>query len=827
LEKWVQQLPARWARNAAIAMSCVFVLPVLAIIYYEQGDVASRTIMVGGSVFSAAIMAWVIGLVFWVIGLTARAALIRDNHDWDMKANLIVVWWSLSGAILFAVVPPALTYISLRALGHGVGTPSWRGTPMLQGPLASAVEGAILGLFTALVSRKGLRNALAKDRSSPTADCEHEMLPRLPKPVVIALAVVTAWFILPDVWTAFIGFLIGDGSELAALLLRLGLLVAVIVGSKPLLRVLKGSRPSLESVRTAGVAVAKTILPLARTIAGGTIRLFNALRIAVIYLRGCRWPKALIWFWLTFGIILLQSMVVPGIFLMLLGASFWSVVTINLGFAQLIAEPAMRKISPAWSLAGLAWFVGYAAVSIHGHAALDRLAVETATENSRQSLPFDPRTQSLVVVHSKIYGAPSAERFLMTYPLSVVYEEHEDARFTALRFGSPELCDTITANAPSKAAVTQHIKMTIRGAPFCAYTTIEAPDLPVVRLRFEQEELRIVGAEGHIDRTILTSGGDKRQVASVKAAPYRYLPLPVVGCYLGDGHWECSHEFLKENQLASPDDVALVGESLGLHPSSPASRSEQIYALGSAPLERAQNLGEAAAAAELDRLLANPTGSTAQLTLNILSARPYLIAGRTERLGVAAAEALITRGNWRDMQSWSGLMVALPEADFRQVGPSFVGAMLAQWTDASERRTAAISDRLIYRLADLGPTALPLLERIYQDQGAINRVASVVALCRLGAPAADLTERIGASLFIDRSLDDRYDLQMLEATMLALIRQGRGDLAAAGRQQYERWAAAVLRERGFTVDGWSKDFEEKSQGMTPFSSPEACMITRN
>jgi hypothetical protein len=168
LKKWVQQLPTRWARNAAIAISCVFILPVLAAIYYGRGDAVSRTMMVGGGVFSAAIMASVAGLIFWVTGLAARAALIRDSHDWDKKANRIVVWWTLSGAILFAVVLPALADISLRALGHDVGTPSWRGTPLWQGPLASAVEGAILGLVTALVSRKGLRNALAKDQSSPT-----------------------------------------------------------------------------------------------------------------------------------------------------------------------------------------------------------------------------------------------------------------------------------------------------------------------------------------------------------------------------------------------------------------------------------------------------------------------------------------------------------------------------------------------------------------------------------------------------------------------------------------------------------------------------------
>jgi hypothetical protein len=421
----------------------------------------------------------------------------------------------------------------------------------------------------------------------------------------------------------------------------------------------------------------------------------------------------------------------------------------------------------------------------------------------------------------------------MTYPLSVVYEEYEDAgdatkpawargrpRFTASRLGPAELCDRITDNARMTAVVTQHFKTTISGTPFCLYTAIEAPDLPVVHLRFEQEKLRMIGAEGYIDRTTLTSGGGKRQVASVKAAPYQYLPMPFFACFInaGAGRFECLFEFLKERQRAHPDNVALIGKSLGLEPSSPASRSDEIYTGGPAALERARNLAEAAALVELDRLLAKPVGSIAPFTLSILSARPDLIASRAERVAVAAAEALTTRENWRDVQSWSDLMVALTDADFRRVGPSFVGAMLARWTDASGGHFAALSDRLIYRLADLGPAALPLLERI-------GGLASIIALCRLGAPAAELTEKIRPNVFNDRH-QGAYDLEEREAMILALMRQGRADLADAGRQQYEQWAAATLRDRGVSARGWSKDFEEKSRKMTPSSSPDACMITR-
>jgi hypothetical protein len=664
------------------------------------------------------------------------------------------------------------------------------------------------------------------------------MLARLPKPIVIVMAALAVWFVLPIVWLALLGFLTGDASELG-LLLRFGLLVAGGIGLKRLVASWKENPPSLEPLRETGVAVVKTVPPLVRAIGKGTRQLFDVLERIVIYLRGCRWPRASNWFALTFGVFILLAFPLTGIFILFLGAPFWPIITLNLGFAHLVIEPAMRNISPRWSLVGLAWFAGYGAISLHGHVALDRLSAEIATENSRSPLPFDPRTQALVVVHGNFYEAPSAEGLLTAYSLPVVYEERPDAgdaakpiqardgrpRFTAVRHGPPELCDSIEGDARLKATVTRHYKM-FGSTPFCFYEAIEAPELPVVRLRSSQEKLHIIGAEGLIDRITLTSGGDKREVASVKAAPYQYVPMPMFGCFINSGaqRWDCTYEFLKERQRASPDNVALVGQSLGLAPSTPASRSAQIHAAGSAALERARDLDEEAAAAELDRLLAHPIGSTAQLSLNTLSARPDLIASRADRLALAAAEALTTRDNWRDVSAWSDLMVALPDADFRRVGPGFVDAMLARWTDASKRHFASLSDPLIYRLADLGPTALPLLERIYRDNNAVDRVASIVALCRLGAPAAAFTEKISKRILGDNN--DAYAFEMREAMILALMRQGRNDLADAGRQQYEQWAEAILKDRGVAVRAWSKPFEARRRTMTPSSSPDACIIPR-
>ena len=43
----------------------------------------------------------------------------------------------------------------------------------------------------------------------------------------------------------------------------------------------------------------------------------------------------------------------------------------------------------------------------------------------------------------------------------------------------------------------------------------------------------------------------------------------------------------------------------------------------------------------------------------------------------------------------------------------------------------------------------------------------------------------------------------------------------------EKWVAECPGPNRLSNHGWSKDFEEKSRKMTPSSSPDACMITRN
>ena len=115
------------------------------------------------------------------------------------------------------------------------------------------------------------------------------MLARLPKPIVIAMLVLGAFLAMPTVSQALVGALSGEPG----LLIGLGLLAAVIAGLRWLAKAPREDRTA-ESVRAASVAIVAAVPPVARAIAGGTRWLLDTVKSAVIFLRGCRWPKALI-----------------------------------------------------------------------------------------------------------------------------------------------------------------------------------------------------------------------------------------------------------------------------------------------------------------------------------------------------------------------------------------------------------------------------------------------------------------------------------------------------------------------------------------------------
>jgi hypothetical protein len=129
-------------------------------------------------------------------------------------------------------------------------------------------------------------------------------------------------------------------------------------------------------------------------------------------------------FILTAVVFLLQVSPIPGVFLMFLLAPYWSVVTINLGFALMVLDglvgslPKPRLVFPA------IWFVGYAAAAGVSHFEAHKLAVEVLSENSGQFLPFDAQRDQLLVEPDSLRQdtAFSIDGLMENYDLNTVYQ---------------------------------------------------------------------------------------------------------------------------------------------------------------------------------------------------------------------------------------------------------------------------------------------------------------------------------------------------------------------------------------------------------------------
>jgi hypothetical protein len=108
-------------------------------------------------------------------------------------------------------------------------------------------------------------------------------------------------------------------------------------------------------------------------------------------------PLSFVLFAFTGIVYLLQLFPLTGMFLMIVAAPFWSVLTVNAGFVVLGLEALSGRMPRLCVLVPLAWFGGYAAVAALNHVAFEQLKREVTARNAGKALPFSPETAALVI----------------------------------------------------------------------------------------------------------------------------------------------------------------------------------------------------------------------------------------------------------------------------------------------------------------------------------------------------------------------------------------------------------------------------------------------
>jgi hypothetical protein len=287
-------------------------------------------------------------------------------------------------------------------------------------------------------------------------------------------------------------------------------------------------------------------------------------------------PVSAALFIFTGVVYLLQRFPIPGVFLMMLGAPFWSVITVNSAFVFMVYE-SLSKRTPRWLLVFPAlYFGGYFYFAMRGHQRLDQIQTQVRSENQRVRVPFEPSRHALVIAAASYDIDGMARKLVELYDVPVVYDENPNfppARHLSYRVLADPICQKFKT-----ADIFLHWFQE-NGKPIqnlCLVPIPEDPSLPVYRVvapppsgkrNDEPTPITITDPEGR--RFELHGGflvGD--------AAPLTWVPMPILGCALVGGpgpSWSCFTGFRRENFIpfaqnsgGMDSDTTLVADALGL-----------------------------------------------------------------------------------------------------------------------------------------------------------------------------------------------------------------------------------------------------------------------
>jgi hypothetical protein len=369
-------------------------------------------------------------------------------------------------------------------------------------------------------------------------------------------------------------------------------------------------------------------------------------------------PLSLIWFLITAVVVGLQHIPMVGLFMMMLAAPFWSVITINLGFVGIAAEALVFRWTPRWwAVLPALWFGGYAVWVVADQVAARR--AEAVRPGAVQAIAFDPSRADLVVVGP---GARAAAGDLVhAYDLSVVYSVSpgpgsrtptEQDPTIAHRIAPLEACEDLGRGKIGLAQQDiQREQMFVRGRQnaYCQYTVPETPRRAPIRATVEP---------------------DPRYEPQRGVLPL--FPMPLMGCALNSNmpRWECDYRFIRvpaRNERAGPVELPAdrLASRLGLKPRRGVVASPETQ--GPAAVIAAAVAGSER---NLERLISDPTLRFEEpAPLAALEDRPDILGRHADRI-VGTLER-----HWDDPEAASAVMRLtallsyLSDADLERLAP--------------------------------------------------------------------------------------------------------------------------------------------------------------
>lgn len=377
-----------------------------------------------------------------------------------------------------------------------------------------------------------------------------------------------------------------------------------------------------------------------------------------------RLPYSLLFFAATAGAYLLQLSPYTGVFLMFLGAPFWSVYLINLGFIGVGAEAVSGRVGKGWLIFPIAWFVGYTGYALGDHLVLWNLQKQTAAANADVQIPFDLTQQELV-----LEGSLSNGWLVNNYALPLVYGRQDVKgawRYSFTRLIDRAECDRIRKDKSLRASgivvVGFHDGDRERGTRkfetrFCDLSRPETPTLPIALVRRVKSN-RVVSHLPVTDTvtTVTLPDGSNFSLRGGYAAPLSWIPKPILGCALNSAgpSWDCKVGFIRkrftqlndsESRYGS-DDVVLA-RALGLKPVARSDRKAIDPAQARADTAMAFKRILDEETANLDRALTDPTAQIGSVPFSALRGRMDIILPRLGAMVLAVERGVEIRRNAR------------------------------------------------------------------------------------------------------------------------------------------------------------------------------------
>ncbi|MDB5569595.1 MAG: hypothetical protein JWN93_778 [Hyphomicrobiales bacterium] len=468
-----------------------------------------------------------------------------------------------------------------------------------------------------------------------------------------------------------------------------------------------------------------------------------------------RFPFSIVFFLATGVLFVLQAIPIVGIFLMFALAMFWSVALVNAGMLGVAFEAAVGRVSRWWLALPVVFYGGYLAVAAQDHATLRRLSAAYEAANARVATGFDPAREALVFEKDG-----SGPWLTQNYALPVAYSVNDrfPEGFLSHRMMDSAIC-TQVREAPALGAAFVHafgfhdgdgVRNNRIEKRFCALSMPERPELALVRVSRQETKTRAATLPiTRVATTVSTPDGRRFELLGGVAAPLSWIPMPVMGCGLNSGapSWDCSAGFWRKGFTPivsgatrfGRDAVVLAG-ALGLKR---VAVSQRVGADPGLVLQKIAAVEEATLARQLasvDAMIADPLARVVDWQVGVLASRPAALHSRADAIMTGLERAAQATGGNRAKARESGrilagLLAGLRRNDFLDFGPR----LLALYGKADDQHWLWDADRLLRRLGELGPGALPILVAPRASRPSVNG-AGVEGLCRVGAAGREVAE---------------------------------------------------------------------------------------